>query len=148
MAGSLDREVLKSSAMLVIRTDFSDQHRWQAVRAAIEGPGESEYVYPPEFWDRKAYEDVPVEGILSRLPKAIEDPFVAVVDHTTITSAEMPILLVNLRRSHGRYGRTFRVVPNKLPSIEVNVSLGNLSFTEFADHADSGGIFHGFPSSS
>jgi len=132
--------------MLVIRTDFSDQRTWEAVRTAIEEPDETSYMYPPEFWDRSTYEDISVEGILSRLPKAIEDPFVAVVDHTTIASAEMPILLVDLSKSNGQYGRTFRIIPRELPSIEVNLSLANMDFFEFADSADGDGVFRGFSS--
>lgn len=132
--------------MLVIRTDFSDQSTWQAVKTAIEGPDETGYVYPPEFWDRRAYEGVSVKGILSRLPKAIEDPFVAVVDQTTITSAEMPILLVDLHKARDQYGRTFRVIPSELPSIEVNISLANMDFFEFANNADTDGTFRGFSS--
>jgi hypothetical protein len=127
--------------MLVIRTDFSDQRGWEAVRTAIEEPGETGYMYPPEFWDRRAYENASVEGILSRLPEAIQEPFVAVVDHATVSSAEMPILLVDLR---GPDGRTFRVIPRTLPSIEVNISLGNMGFSEFADGAHDDGVFRGF----
>ncbi|MFC5751640.1 DUF6924 domain-containing protein [Actinomadura rugatobispora] len=127
--------------MLVIRTDFSDEGRWKAVRTAIDEPGEIGYMYPPEFWERRTYEDASVEGVLARLPEAIEDPFVAVVDRTTISSVEMPILLVDLRESDGR---TFRVIPSELPSIEVNLSLANMDFFEFADSADGDGVFRGF----
>jgi hypothetical protein len=136
--------MLVSLVMLVIRTDFSDQRIWETVRTAIAKPEENNYMYGPEFWDRRTYENVSVEGILSQLPKAIHDRFVAVVDHTTITSAEMPILLVDLNKSNTRYGQTFRAIPSKLPSIEVNLSLANMDFFEFANSADGDGVFRGF----
>ncbi|MDL4821285.1 DUF6924 domain-containing protein [Actinomadura opuntiae] len=137
--------------MLVIRTDFSDQRAWEAVRAAIEDvdegndDGDGDYMYPPEFKEDRAYQEFSAEEIVSRLPKAIQDPFVAVVDKATITSAEMPILLIGLERNDD-YERTFRVIPRELPSIEVNLSLGNMDFFEFAQSADEDRIFRGFSS--
>ena len=38
----------------------------------------------------------------------------------------------------------FRCVVPEVPSIEVNLSLGNMDFHEFADNTDSDGVFRGF----
>ncbi|MFG2245777.1 DUF6924 domain-containing protein [Spirillospora sp. NPDC048823] len=132
--------------MLVIRTDFSDQSAWEATRTAIDGPEEleSEYMYSPEFTDDSAYQELSVEEILARLPEAMQGRFIAVVDQTTLASREKPILLVDLNRRNGNYGRTFRVIPSELPSIEVNLSLANMDFFEFAGSVDPDGVFRGF----
>ncbi|MBE1533654.1 DUF6924 domain-containing protein [Actinomadura algeriensis] len=127
--------------MLVIRTDFSDQRAWEAVRAAL---GSSDYMEPPHSKEDRSYEGLSVEDVLARLPVGTRDPFIAVVDKTTIDSPEMPVMLVDLNEWRGQYGRTFRVVPRELPSIEVNLSLANMDFFEFADSADDDGVFRGF----
>ena len=41
-------------------------------------------------------------------------------------------------------GRTFRVIPSEMWSVENNLSLANMDFDEFADAVDAAGIFRGF----
>jgi hypothetical protein len=79
------------------------------------------------------------------IPDGYESPLLALVDHTTIASPEMPVLLVDLNELNEQYGRTMRVIPAELPSIEVNLSLANMDFFDFADSADEDGVFRGFP---
>jgi hypothetical protein len=40
--------------------------------------------------------------------------------------------------------RTVRVIPTELWGIENNISLGNMDFEEFEEHAGPDGIFRGF----
>lgn len=138
-----------TEAMAVIRTDFSDQATWEAVRAAIaelDDDGDvSGYMHAPQFLDDEAYRDLSVEQILALIPDGYESPLLAVVDKTTITSPEMPIVLIDLNELNEEYGRTMRVIPAELPSIEVNLSLANMDFFEFADSADEDGVFRGSP---
>ena len=92
-----------------------------------------------------AYQDVPAERLLTLIPDGYDHPILVVVDKTTVMSAEMPILIMDLNELDEQYGRQLRVVPSELPSIEVNLSLGNMDFFEFADSADDDGVFRGFP---
>jgi hypothetical protein len=68
--------------------------------------------------------------------------YVFVVDPTTLTHPEHPVLVVDLSSEPGR---TFRVIPSEIWGVENNLSLANMDFEEFADAADSDGIFRGFP---
>ena len=43
-----------------------------------------------------------------------------------------------------QHGKTFRVAPAYMWSVENNLSLANMDFSEFADHVDAGGVFRGF----
>jgi hypothetical protein len=45
-------------------------------------------------------------------------------------------------------GRTFRVIPSEMWSVENNLSVANMDFYEFADNVDLDGVFRGFPESS
>ncbi|GAA2398639.1 hypothetical protein GCM10010191_01740 [Actinomadura vinacea] len=94
--------------------------------------------------DDAAYRDVSVEQILTLIPDGYEASILVVVDKTAITSAEIPVLLIDLNELNEEYGRTFRVIPGELPSIEVNLSLGNMDFFELADSVDDDGVFRGF----
>jgi uncharacterized protein DUF6924 len=138
-----------TECMLVVRTDFSDQRAWEAVRAAIVEPDEdgylADYMLGVEFVDDVAYRELPVEQVVGLLTDDHESFLLAVVDETTIRSPEMPIVLVDLDEGNEEHGRTMRVVPAELPSIEVNVHIGNMDFCEFADNADEDGVFRGFP---
>ncbi|WP_433182555.1 DUF6924 domain-containing protein [Actinoallomurus sp. CA-150999] len=145
----MPRTLPSTECMLVVRTDFSDQGAWEAVRAAIGEPDEDgyleDYMNGVEFVDDVAYRELPVEQVVGLLTDDYESSLLAVVDETTIRSPEMPIALVDLNEWNEEYGRTMRVVPAELPSIEVNVHIGNMDFFEFADNADEDGVFRGFP---
>ncbi|MEV0408978.1 hypothetical protein [Actinoallomurus sp. NPDC050550] len=138
-----------TECMLVVRTDFSDQGAWEAVRAAIGEPDEGgyleDYMLGVEYVDDVTYRELPVEQVVGLLTDDYESSLLAVVDEATIRSPEMPIVLVDLNELNEEYGRTMRVVPAELPSIEVNVHIGNMDFFEFADNADEDGVFRGFP---
>ena len=67
--------------------------------------------------------------------------FMFVVDDVTIRDADHPVLVIDLA---DQPGRTFRVIPSRMWSVENNLSLANMDFDEFADAVDTGGIFRGF----
>jgi len=65
-----------------------------------------------------------------------------VVDHTTMTHEEHPVVVLDLWREPGR---TFRVIPSQVWSVENNLSIANMDFFEFANNVGDDGIFRGFP---
>jgi hypothetical protein len=67
---------------------------------------------------------------------------VFISDQITFTSSEQPVLVVDLSEEPGR---TFRVIPSEMWSVENNLSIANMDYSEFADNADPDGIFRGFP---
>ena len=64
-----------------------------------------------------------------------------VVDNITIAHEEQPVAVLDLWHQPGR---TFRVIPSQMWSIENNLSISNMDFFEFADAVDDDGIFRGF----
>ncbi|WP_113700888.1 DUF6924 domain-containing protein [Nonomuraea lactucae] len=144
----------EAQALLVLRTDFSDQEAWEAVRAALgvpDGDGRTEdgsddfaelYMDEVSVLDDLAYRDLTVPQVLDLVPDGYADRILVVVDRAAIDSAEMPVLLIDLVEEPGR---TMRVVPAELPAIHANLSIANMDFFEFADSADEDGVFRGFP---
>ncbi len=115
----------------VLRTDFSDQQKWEAGHAAIDAPvGGGVTRARVDYIDDPAYADLTPEQILPLLPEDSPHPILVVVDATTLASPEMPLLVVDL---WGERGRELRCVPDALWVIESNTSIGNMDFVEFAD---------------
>jgi len=126
---------------VVLRTDFTDDGAWDAVCAAIRQPYQGFRAHVELLTDPQ-YEGLTVAQILSLIPRGSKHTFAFVVDRATLSSAEHPVLVVDL---YDEPGRTFRVVPSELWGVENNLSIANMDFREFADAVDRDGVFRGFP---
>ncbi len=124
----------------VIRTDFSDELAWKSVCAAIQKPvGEFrayvDFVNDPEFAGLEAAQ-LPLMPWEDR-----KRSFAFIVDTTTISHPDHPVMVVDLRNQPGR---TFRVIPSEMWGVENNLSIANMGFEDFAEATDQDGIFRGF----
>jgi hypothetical protein len=82
------------------------------------------------------------QTVASVLPTGSQRAFVFLVDAEAIADPEHPVLVVDLIEEPGR---SFRVVPSEAWGVENNLRLANMDFEEFAESADSDGVFRGFP---
>jgi hypothetical protein len=137
------KQIPATENALVLRTDFSDDAAWEAVRSAIEAPA-GEFQAYVEFVSDPDFEGVTAEEAMKRVPEGSNHTFLFLVDRTTLTNPEHPILVLDLIEEPGR---TFRVIPSETSSVENNLSIANMDFAEFAENADADGIFRGFPES-
>jgi hypothetical protein len=131
----------KTVSTPVLRTDFSDQTAWEALLAAIATPNEDGFMAYVEFVEDPAHRDLTPEQILALVPGDFEHPILIVADHVTLTSPEMPLLVIDLWEERGR---VLRVVVEELSSVENNLSISNMDFDDFAAAADEHGVFRGF----
>lgn len=133
----------QSDDSLVIRTDFTDDEVWAAVKSLIARPtpidGFQAYV---EFVDDRQHDGLSVEGLLTQIPEGSNRIFTFLIDAKTIADPEHPVFVVDL--FHER-GRTFRVIPSEMWNVENNLSLANMDWEDFADNTDEDGVFRGFP---
>jgi hypothetical protein len=150
---------------LLVRTDFSDEDAWQAIRARVleippdlqqgieamravneaAGVDVSGYDQPLEFVniiDDLKHADRSTDEVLKLAAK--HDACIFVVDRQTISDADQPVLVFDL--SHQR-GRTFRTVPSEVGAIASNLSIANADWEDFADNVGSDGVYRGFPRS-
>jgi hypothetical protein len=126
----------------ILRTDFSDNVRWEQVCATIREPNDGFVAYV-EFVDDPDFEDYTIEQIIDSLPDAYEASFIIVVDHFTMEMEDNPVLVIDLLDEEGR---SFRALPSQVQSIESNLSIANMDFYEFAEAVDEETeIFRGFP---
>ena len=120
--------------------------------------GQEFYAYVRYISDEK-YAGMDCTELVRSLPDDYPDFFCFVVDSTTLTDEEHPILVVGFSPISGEledYQRspeqtlltdiqTFRAIPSAIQSIQNNLSIANLDFEDFANSVDDDGVFRGFP---
>jgi hypothetical protein len=126
---------------LVLRTDFSDDSAWESLCAAIRRPV-GIFLANVEFVSDSAFAGLAAEQVLALIPQDSQHTFLFIVDDLALTHPDHPILVMDV---FWERGRTFRVIPSEMWSIENNLSLGNMDFEDFADSVDADGVFRGFP---
>ncbi len=130
---------------LALRTDFSDEAVWKEVCEAITEPvGEHGYRAYVEFVSDPEFAGMIPEDVAAALQEDNDSvrTFAFIIDSTTITDPEHPVQVVDAVDDPGR---TFRVIPSECWGVQNNLSIGNMDFETFADAADAGNVFRGFP---
>ncbi|WP_238553854.1 DUF6924 domain-containing protein [Gordonia sp. KTR9] len=136
---------------LLVRTDFSDDRRWREIALAAMAPvdsgmdDESTFEAGLTCIDHRDNDGLTVEALVERIG---DDPpyYAFVADSVTMFHPEMAILVVDCGRTDFGHepGRTFRVIPEQMQSVENNLSISNMDFRDFADSVDDDGVFRGF----
>lgn len=138
---------------LLVRTDFTDDAAWRRLCAAATADPADEDFEPAdlEFVEDRTFEGATPEQLTQHVINSGEanQGYLFVGDTRAQFEGEHPILALNTEVGDPDFpaetGRTFRVVAGALSSIEANLSIGNMDFSEFADDADQrGGVFRGF----
>jgi hypothetical protein len=141
--------MFESDTTPLVRTDFSDDNAWERTVSAVTAPlfvedelnGSGDYepnITPVE--DRN-FEDLNAERLASSYD---EDRvgYVLLADKTTMGALDDPtVVYVDM---YDEPGRAFRCSVAEIASIEVNLSIANMDFEEFADSVGPDGVFRGF----
>lgn len=114
-----------------LRTDFTDEEAWQALLdevgddwvTVMEDPG---------------HQGLSVEELLALVPDGSRYPVLVVADDVTFSSAERPLLLIDVNEEPGR---TFRAVPDAFQSAIGNLSIANLGFDDYLRSLDDSGVY-------
>jgi hypothetical protein len=156
-----------SEATALIRTDRSNDAAWARIIDAINTPvdttgsGDSDEFYVPNVIPlvHPAFEGATGETLAGAIEAAGDVPpgYVLLADIRSMSEAatggELTLGYVDLSCAdpedadlfHTFMGRTFRCTIPEIAAIEVNLSIANMDFHEFADYADErGGVFRGF----
>src|SRR5262249_3736591 len=126
---ALLKQIPKTQNSLVLRTDFSDESAWEAICAALLEPAGEFRAYLDLLSDPE-YDGLTVPQLTALVPKGSDHTFMFIVDRISLSHPDHPILVVDL---YDEPGRTFRVIPSEMWSIENNLSIANMDFYEFAD---------------
>jgi hypothetical protein len=126
---------------LVVRTDFSADGAWEALRAVLLSPSEDGFLANVALVDDRQYEGLSPDQALELISADYQHPLLVLADSVTAASTELPLLVMD---RWGEHGRCVRVVAAELWSIENNLSGANMDFEEFAGAVDADGVFRGF----
>ncbi len=129
-----------SENALVVRTDFSDAAAWESLCQAIIKPV-GDFQANVEFLSTEEFDGLTPEQCPAMVPPHWNHVFVFLADATTLSHPEHPILCVELSETPAR---AFRVIPSEMWSVENNLSLANMDWSDFADSVAADGIFRGF----
>ncbi|MFG2299998.1 DUF6924 domain-containing protein [Actinacidiphila glaucinigra] len=125
---------------LILRTDFTDDSAWFALREAIDAVDNRSATYI----DDPRWADVSTQALIDEDAAADDDmgpAHVFLADSVTMTDPTYPLLVVDL---YNEPGRTFRVPVEWYPEISANLCIANLDFADYADSTDTSGIFRGW----
>jgi uncharacterized protein DUF6924 len=124
----------------VLRTDFSDQAAWDAIRKEVMLPVDGFYANV-DFIDDPEFADISKDEMMGVISATMRHSFIVVADKGSMHDEHL-LLVVDLRRERGR---EFRAEPSQIQGIENNLSISNMDFAEFAENCDPEGVFRGFP---
>jgi hypothetical protein len=129
-----------SDAPLFIRTDFSSDATWSALRDQLRRVHEGIFLASLTFVDEPDFANLSTGGL--RAAGYFENQtFAFFADGMTMTHPEHPVLVVFMfEDSHVE----FRAIPSEIAAIENNLSLANMDPEDFAEAAGADGIFRGF----
>jgi hypothetical protein len=149
----------ESEDPFLIRTDFSDDSKWEILVSLIEKPTRiesettffkdlgstdiiEEYKANVTFVNAPIFKGMSIHELVTMYPLERNHMCFFVADTKTLRHPDFPIIVVDLSE---KVGRTFRVIPSEMWSVENNLSICNMDFEEFSGSIDSDGIFRGFP---
>ena len=131
-----------TSASPLLRTDFTDQAAWDAIRDEIGTPGVEGFKAEVAPIDDMAFDGLTVPQILAAVPDGYPHTFIIVADKAAMAPEDRTLLIVNLE-SEGA-GQHFRAVMSEMWAIENNLSIANMDFDDFANSVDGNGVHRGF----
>ena len=143
----------EANVALLIRTDFSDDATWQALIEELnrpqylDGDPNQPLIFSLEYVDDRQFDGVTMEQLVQEHghgedESSFDGPtYLYLADGTTMTHPDHPILAVNLYLDAGE---NFRLVPSVVGIVDVNLSIANLSFPDYAGVVDDEGIHRGF----
>ncbi|MEM6750445.1 MAG: hypothetical protein AAF612_08245 [Planctomycetota bacterium] len=125
----------------LVRTDFSNENAWQSLKSAIADP-DADFHALVRYVSDPVNAGFDVSQVVAMFPEGSNDIFVFIADAKTMSDPEMPILVVDL---FDERGRSFRVIPSELWSVENNLSIANMDWEDFSENTDEHGVYRGFP---
>src|SRR5689334_3259840 len=126
------RELPDTRDSLVMRTDFSDDPASERLCRESEAPV-GEFRADVSLLSDLEYKGLALGALTDLARRGPYRGFLFVVDEECLSKPEHPILVLDLA---DQPGRTFRVIPSEMWSVQNNLSLANMDFVDFAESVD------------
>jgi hypothetical protein len=126
---------------LLVRTSFADAKAWANALSVVLTENEDGFRAYVEVVDDNAWENADWEHVRRAALETDEQAVVLFIVDNAALEPDYPVLVVDLRDlSH----EPFRCVASELWGVDNNLNMANMGWEEFADMAESDGIFRGF----
>ncbi|AHH19010.1 hypothetical protein NONO_c42260 [Nocardia nova SH22a] len=129
---------------VLVRTWFGDDRAWGSLVREVLTPSKEGFLAYTTVVSDPEFEGLSPEALKAKHPGGAIASFLA--DEITLTDPEHPLLAVWILPPQ-EYDRgdhqPFRVVPDQLASVDVNINDANLDWRDFADRVDADGIYRG-----
>ncbi len=126
---------------IVLRTDFSDDQKWETICLEIMTPEPNDGFIPyVSFVNDTSFQGFPEKDLLEK-EHQYNHAFIFIIDELTISNPEHPILCVGLEHNKGLKLRT---ISSEMWAIENNLSICNMDFEDFIGCLDNDGVYRGF----
>lgn len=125
----------------LIRTYFDGGTDWSDLTEKLTAEYEMGYSANLNLINDQQNESRSTEEVVKNLPEDYPFSILFVADSATFIQDENTVLCVDLLEEPGR---SFRVIPSELWSVENNLSITNMDYVEFYENCDEKGIFRGF----
>jgi hypothetical protein len=134
----------RANCSLLVRTDFTSEDAWRAVRDQALRENEEGFRAYLEPVSDPAFAGVTWEAVKAAVPANDHGASVLfIADSTALTAPDHPVLVVDLL-DDGR--RPFRCIPAELWAVENNLNIANMAWADFVDAADESGVYRGLRS--
>lgn len=131
-----------ADASLLIRTDFSDDSAWQALREVVSAPTLADgFAAFFSFVDDHAIGGLPVNELARHAHADLGVGTIFVADASAMAAPDYPVLCVE---TAGDPPQSFRTIAAEIWGPENNLRLANMDFAEFAGAVAKDGVFRGF----
>jgi hypothetical protein len=130
----------RAHCSLLVRTDFTSEDAWQAVRDEALREYEDGFRANLEPVSDPAFDGAGWQMVRAAVPPDDHGPSVLfIADRSTLASPDHPVLAVDLLEDPGH--RPFRCIPPELRAVENNLNIANMSWEDFADEIDDSGVY-------
>jgi hypothetical protein len=132
---------------LLIRTDFAAQQVWDDLCALIAHHAREGLLTTVRIVDDPVYEGFTAEQLLGLVPGDSDCVYLAVADAQTSAPdgriQDRTLLIVNVGPGDEEHGSIFRALISEFASIDANLSVANMDFSEFREAVDDDGVYRG-----
>jgi len=135
-------EIPSGFTPVVIRTNFSDDSKWEEMKKTISSPVPPEgFIAYVNFVDSRELAGKNFNEIVSMVPSGYDPGYLFIADDEAFEDKNPSILVVEYFDGEVK---SLRAEIAQVQSIENNLSISNMDFEEFAEAVSDDGIFRGF----
>ncbi|MFI1398135.1 DUF6924 domain-containing protein [Streptomyces sp. NPDC020681] len=129
----------------LIRTCFTSEQVWDDLCVRVEEDASDGLLGGLRLVNDPAYEGLSAEQLLNLVPDDSGCVYLAVADARTAAPVDRPhdrtLLIVNVDPGYEEHGGTFRAMVSDFASVDANLWLANVEFSEYMEATDQDGVY-------